>query len=218
MQRILTDVSSSYRTVTVLGGAPSGRPSADLHQALLAAISEAELDNRCRVLILTGPGISDICHDQEGSAANTPSPFTSTWQDRALLRLVQRVRSLSMPIIRAVDSDLIGRNVNVALSCDIVVVSRPVRFMRTTKIDANTQHRTDAWGLPSIIGRAGANGIPTFCSLFSSSQAVQWGLVWKCVDDAQLMETARNMAETLATQPPHTHALIRQAFDASCSV
>ena len=47
----------------------------------------------------------------------------------------------------------------------------------------------------------------------STEQAEAWGLIWKTVDDAELMGEARAMAAHLATQPTAALALIKRALD-----
>jgi 2-(1,2-epoxy-1,2-dihydrophenyl)acetyl-CoA isomerase len=47
----------------------------------------------------------------------------------------------------------------------------------------------------------------------SGEQAAQWGLVWACVDDAQLQAQALATAQRLAALPAHAATEIRQVFD-----
>ncbi|MGH8722399.1 MAG: enoyl-CoA hydratase-related protein, partial [Burkholderiales bacterium] len=49
----------------------------------------------------------------------------------------------------------------------------------------------------------------------SADEAERWGLVWKCVDDAQLMDEANALARTLAAGPTHAYGMIKKALYAS---
>ena len=49
----------------------------------------------------------------------------------------------------------------------------------------------------------------------SAERAESWGMIWKVVEDAELMTEAHTLAASLATQPTDGLALIRQALDAS---
>ncbi len=49
----------------------------------------------------------------------------------------------------------------------------------------------------------------------SAETAAEWGLIWKCVDDAALMEEAMATARRLANGPPLSLAMIRQQLDTS---
>ena len=45
--------------------------------------------------------------------------------------------------------------------------------------------------------------------------AEEWGMIWKCVDDDQVMAEAQSLAARLAKQPTKALSLIRRALDAS---
>ncbi|GBF31353.1 1,2-epoxyphenylacetyl-CoA isomerase [bacterium MnTg04] len=49
----------------------------------------------------------------------------------------------------------------------------------------------------------------------SAEQAVEWGLIWRCVDDEQLMPEADALCVHFASQPTHGLALIKKALNAS---
>jgi 2-(1,2-epoxy-1,2-dihydrophenyl)acetyl-CoA isomerase len=48
-----------------------------------------------------------------------------------------------------------------------------------------------------------------------AEQALEWGLIYKVVDDENLQDEATNFAKHLATQPTHGLALTKQALQAS---
>jgi 2-(1,2-epoxy-1,2-dihydrophenyl)acetyl-CoA isomerase len=49
----------------------------------------------------------------------------------------------------------------------------------------------------------------------SAEQAAQWGMIWSCVDDDDLQETALACARHLATQPTQGLSMIKRALNAS---
>jgi len=49
----------------------------------------------------------------------------------------------------------------------------------------------------------------------SAEQAEQWGLIWKCVADDQLMEEAHRIARRLAAGPRQCLGYIKRALDAA---
>ena len=53
------------------------------------------------------------------------------------------------------------------------------------------------WLLPRLAGRARALGMAMLAERVSAEDAERWGLIWKCVDDAKLMEEANAMARAL---------------------
>ncbi|HBX06014.1 MAG TPA: 2-(1,2-epoxy-1,2-dihydrophenyl)acetyl-CoA isomerase, partial [Leclercia adecarboxylata] len=49
----------------------------------------------------------------------------------------------------------------------------------------------------------------------SAEQAHAWGMIWQVVDDAELTDTARQLAVHLASQPTFGLGLIKQAINAA---
>ena len=72
-----------------------------------------------------------------------------------------------------------------------------------------------SWFLPKLIGEARARALAILAEPITAEQAVEWGMIWKTVDDADLMPTAEAMARDLATRPTRSFALMKKAFLAS---
>jgi 2-(1,2-epoxy-1,2-dihydrophenyl)acetyl-CoA isomerase len=68
------------------------------------------------------------------------------------------------------------------------------------------------WLLPRLIGNARALGLTLLGEKLSATQAEAWGLIWRAVDDEQLMSTARGLAQQLAAGPTRGFARTKQAI------
>ena len=55
--------------------------------------------------------------------------------------------------------------------------------------------------LPRLIGSARAMGLAMLGEKLTAEKAEDWGLIWKCVDDAQLAEETRKLAVHFASAP-----------------
>jgi 2-(1,2-epoxy-1,2-dihydrophenyl)acetyl-CoA isomerase len=71
------------------------------------------------------------------------------------------------------------------------------------------------WWLPRLIGLQRAMGMALLAERVSAEDAERWGLIWKCIDDAKLMDEANALARTLAAGPTHTYGMIKKALYAS---
>ena len=49
----------------------------------------------------------------------------------------------------------------------------------------------------------------------SAEKAVEWGMIWRCVEDDQLSDEAQKMAKHLAAQPTTGLVMTRQAINAA---
>jgi 2-(1,2-epoxy-1,2-dihydrophenyl)acetyl-CoA isomerase len=69
--------------------------------------------------------------------------------------------------------------------------------------------------LPRAAGRARALGLALTGEKLSAEKAAGWGLVWDCVEDADLRPHAAAMAARLAALPSHAVGEMRALFAAS---
>jgi 2-(1,2-epoxy-1,2-dihydrophenyl)acetyl-CoA isomerase len=58
-------------------------------------------------------------------------------------------------------------------------------------------------------------GLALFGDKLPAEEAERWGLIWRCVDDAELMTVAGDMARRLATGPTLGFARTKQAIHAA---
>ncbi len=58
-------------------------------------------------------------------------------------------------------------------------------------------------------------GLALLGDKLTAEQAETWGLIWKVVDDASLLEEATSLSKTLAAGPTNGYGLIKKAFNAS---
>ena len=70
-----------------------------------------------------------------------------------------------------------------------------------------------SWQLPRLVGVARARGLALLGDRLSAEDAADWGLIWKCVDDASLMEAAGGIAAALAKGPTKAFVRSRELFD-----
>jgi 2-(1,2-epoxy-1,2-dihydrophenyl)acetyl-CoA isomerase len=69
--------------------------------------------------------------------------------------------------------------------------------------------------LPRLVGSARAMGLALLAERLSAEEAERWGLIWKAVDDARLMDEASAIARLLAAGPTKGYGLVKKAFQAS---
>jgi 2-(1,2-epoxy-1,2-dihydrophenyl)acetyl-CoA isomerase len=163
--------------------------------ALLAALHEAAASPQVRVVVLRGNGRA-FCAGRDISEAPTPQ----------ILELVQAVAkalfALPQPVVVAVHGWVVGAGVEWMLDGDIVVAARSARFkLPEAGIGVFVTGGISAL-LPHSAGLARAKALMMLGDEFSAEQAVQWGLVWKVVDDAALDAEAERTAARLAALDP----------------
>lgn len=57
------------------------------------------------------------------------------------------------------------------------------------------------WSLPRLVGEARAKALAMTAEPLDAETAASWGLIWRAVDDAALMDEASALAVRLAAGP-----------------
>ena len=185
-----------------------------LHDALLTALAEADADETCRALVLTGAG-RGFC-----AGADLASGLGDDLGDvleRTFNPLIRRLRSLRMPVVAAINGVAAGAGANLALACDLVLAGRGARFIQAFVKIGLIPDAGGTWLLPRLAGEARARGMAMLGEPVGAEQALAWGMIWQVVDDDQLLSEARALAARLATQPTAAIAAMKRAFAAAAA-
>ena len=214
---VLTDIRAGYRVLTLNRPDRLNSFSADLHTALMAALIAAEQDKSCRALILTGAGRGFCAGQDLSDGVFTPgeTPDLSAPIEKYYNPLVRKLRSIPMPFVCAVNGVAAGAGANVALACDIVIAARSAKFIQAFAKLGLVPDSGGTWFLPRLVGAARARALAMLAEPVSAERAETWGMIWRVVEDSDLMTEAHALAAALATQPTDGLALIKQALDAS---
>ena len=189
-----------------------------LQQALRASLTELREDRSVRALLITGTGKAFCVGADLGSMSSPENgslgQHTADAMERLSNRLIEDLRSLPFPVVSAVNGACAGAGVGVALAADVVLAARSayfyLPFMPRLGIvpDLGT-----TWFLERSVGRARAVAMSLLGERLGAEQAAQWGLVWQCVDDADLSAQALAVAQRLAALPTHAAQEIRAVYE-----
>lgn len=123
---------------------------------------------------------------------------------------------LEVPSIAAVNGAAIGAGLDVACMCDIRIASEHAKFAESFVKLGIIPGDGGAWLLPRIIGMSRASEISFTGDVIGPDLAASWGLVSRVVPAAQLLNTANELAQRIADNPPHavrlTKRLLREAM------
>jgi len=216
---ILVELRTGYRVITLNRPDKLNAFNDAMHQALRKAIEDAEADESCRALLLTGAG-RGFCTGQDLSdrvAKCGESVVLGDAQETYYNPLVRKLRSLPFPVVAAVNGVAAGAGANIALACDIVLAVRSANFIQSFARVGLVPDSGGTWFLPRLVGTARAKGLALLAEPLSAEKAEKWGLIWKCVDDAALASEARKLCEHFATAPTQGLALIKRGLNASAA-
>ena len=189
-----------------------------MHAEVRDALGKVCGDASARVLLLTGNG-RGFCAGQDLSdravtASDAPVDLGASIE-RNYKPLILALRALPMPVLCAVNGVAAGAGANLAFACDIVVAAKSASFIEAFSKLGLIPDTGGTFFLPRLIGTARAMGMAMLGERISAEQAAAWGLVWQCVDDAELVAVTDRLAAHFATAPTRGLARTKQALYAS---
>jgi 2-(1,2-epoxy-1,2-dihydrophenyl)acetyl-CoA isomerase len=189
-----------------------------MHKLLREALEEARDEAAVRSVLLTGSG-RGFCAGQDLSERNLSADAAPIDLSVSLGSnynpLVRRLRALPKPVVCAVNGVAAGAGANIALACDIVLAARSASFVQSFSKLGLVPDSGGTYFLPRLVGSARAIGLALLADRLSAEEAERWGLIWRAVDDARLMEEAATIARALAAGPTKGYGLIKKALHAS---
>jgi 2-(1,2-epoxy-1,2-dihydrophenyl)acetyl-CoA isomerase len=215
---LLVATHERVRVLTLNRPAALNSFTGEMHLALRLALEEAADDAGVRALVVTGAG-RGFCAGQD---LNDPA-MTSTGDVGEVVKkfykpLALRIRSMPVPVIAAVNGVAAGAGANFALGCDLVIAARSASFIQAFSKIGLVPDCGGTWLLPRLVGRARAIGLAMTGDKLGAEDAQRIGLIWQCVDDAALMDTALALAAKLAAMPTKALAETRAAIDESAGL
>lgn len=184
----------------------------EMHSELRQALDQVSSNSAIRCLLLTANG-KGFCAGQDLNDRKF-DPDTSPDLGLSLIEnynpLIRTITNLQIPVICAMNGVAAGAGVGISLACDIVIAARSASFVLSFCKVGLGMDSASSWSLPRLIGLPRAKGLALLGEKLAAEKAEQWGLIWKCVDDDQLMQEAMEMAQHFATQPTRGLGIIKQ--------
>ncbi len=197
------------------------------HQEVMNAISVDMLDgigealdaieerrDDIRALVLTGAGRA-FCtganlqgrNKTEGKSKSAGASLETNFHP-----VLRRLRNLHCPIVSSVNGPAAGAGMSMALMGDIVLCARSSYFLQAFRRIGLVPDCGSTWLLPRLIGKARSVELSLLGERLPAEKALEWGLVNRVVDDAELAAETRKMAVDLANGPTVALSLIRQLY------
>jgi len=200
--------------------------SAPMLKSLDIALADvANPNNGIRCLILTGEGrgfcaganIGGMDNDDKdggevdsaAAAGHNTLPDAGAGLERTYHPLLRQLRNLPCPIVSAVNGPCAGVGMSFALMGDMVLAGKSAFFLQAFRGIGLVPDGGATYILPRLIGMARAKELAIMGERLPADTALEWGLINRVYDDADLMSEARKLAGELA-KGPFSLGLIRK--------
>jgi 2-(1,2-epoxy-1,2-dihydrophenyl)acetyl-CoA isomerase len=219
-ETVLTSLEAGVLTLTLNRPDKLNSFNEEMHLALRAGFQRAADDPSVRAVLLTGSG-RGFCAGQDlgdrdprkGGGAPDLGATLETFYNPTL----RLIRVLEKPVVCAVNGVAAGAGANVALACDIVLAARSAKFIQAFAKIGLVPDAGGSWSLARILGEPRAKALALLAEPLDAETAASWGLIWKAVDDAALLDEAKAVATRLAAGPTRGLGLTKRAIQAAAT-
>ena len=103
---------------------------------------------------------------------------------------------MQKPLIAAVNGAAIGVGTTMLMHCDLIVAARSARFVMPFTSLGLVPEAASSLLFPRLLGHQRASALLLLGEPLDAATAHEWGFVNRVVDDAALMETAHEIAQS----------------------
>lgn len=178
---------------------------------LIGALGALEDDREVRAVVLTGAGDRAFGAGQDLNEARAfDADRAAAWMEE-WDKLYDRMRSLSKPMVAAVNGVAAGSAFQVALLCDLRV-GHPAVTMGQPEINSGIPSTTGPWIMREVIGLAHTIDLTLTGRMCDAEECLRIGLLSRVVPRERVLAEAIALAGQLAAKPPIAMRLDRQRF------
>ncbi|HLB11618.1 MAG TPA: enoyl-CoA hydratase-related protein [Dehalococcoidia bacterium] len=181
---------------------------------LIQGVDELGCDASIRAIIFTGAGEKSFVAGADIEELNAlKSPVEAMQWVNLFHTLLNRIDKLEKPTIMAINGFALGGGCEVAMSGDIRIASDTARFGQPEINLGLIPGGQGTQRLPRLIGRGMAKFLIFTGDHIMAAEALRLGLVEQVVPAAELMATARALAQKLSSKSPVTLAIAKKAIN-----
>lgn len=173
--------------------------TAEMCLELVQTTNRIETDNDVKVMVVTGSGpafcagadLGDLLAAGRGEGEKLKQIYAG----------FQAIADARLPTIAAINGPAVGAGMNLALACDIRLVSESARLdtrFLNIGIHPGGGH---TWMLHRQVNWQTASAMLLLGDVVSAEEAVRLGLAWRCLPDDQLLEATLDYAANAAKTP-----------------
>jgi enoyl-CoA hydratase/carnithine racemase len=182
-----------------------------MRDEIMAALKDFDANESIRAIIMTGAGDRAFCAGQDLAEAHGFDVTASEAWMHEWEAYYETLRSLSKPIIMALNGVAAGSAFQVALLGDIRIGHPGVR-MGQPEINSGIASVTGPWIMQSMIGMSRTIELTLTGRMMEAEECHRIGLMHHLVPADQVLPKALEIAALLAGKPPVAMRLDKQRF------
>ena len=179
-------------------------------------LDACEVNSEVRAIVITGNGKA-FCAGQDLKEVTTPeiNPGFKKILEEHYNPIIRRIRKIEKPIIAAVNGVAAGAGANIALACDIVVVSDRASFIQAFSKIGLVPDNAGTFFLPRFIGFQKASALMMLGDKVSAVEAEKLGMVYKVFSSEDFSAEVTTLATTMAQMPTKALGMTKRLLNES---
>ncbi|RJR30918.1 MAG: 1,4-dihydroxy-2-naphthoyl-CoA synthase [Desulfobacteraceae bacterium] len=180
---------------------------------LATALEAADLEHTVRAVILTGAGEKAFCTGGDAKEIEGGAGYAQD-MDYWHTRVHQAIRTLTKPVIAAVNGYAIGGGNILVTICDMAIASENAILGQAGPKVGSFDAGFGAAYLSRLVGEKKAREIWFLCRQYNAQEALEMGLVNKVVPLDKLQDEAESWCQEICNMSPTAIKFLKQAFNA----
>ena len=196
MALVLLEIADGVATLTLNNPDERNTMTAPMVAEIVAVMDRVEGDSAIGALVVTGTAPAFCASANLGNLAEADGDSLGVIYEGFL-----RIARSPLPTIAAVNGAAVGAGMNLALGCDVRIAAKRAKFdtrFLQLGIHPGGGH---TWMLRRIVGPQVTAATVLFGEVLDGAEAQRVGLAYRCVEDADLLTVAHEMAARAASAP-----------------
>lgn len=187
----------------------------EMAMAMQEALDNASNNKAIRAIYITGEGKAFSAGQDLTEASDPNGPGIQKIVQEHYNPIIQKIRAIEKPVICAVNGVAAGAGANIALACDVVLAGSSASFLQAFSKIGLVPDSGGTFFLPRLIGFGRASALMMLGDKVTATEALQMGMIYKVVDDAELDREAFAIAKQLALMPTRGLGLTKRLLNES---
>lgn len=172
--------------------------TAQMGAELFRAMHELDMDDGCRVIVVTGEG-RGFCAGADLESGGDTFARENAWEQARTFEQKVRPWEMRTPVIGAINGPAVGIGATLPMTWDMRLASDRARIGFVFSRRGILPEHYSTWILPRLIGVSRALELLLTGRILDADEALGYGLVSRVVPHDDLMTVARELAHEMAT-------------------
>lgn len=212
-KHVLYEVKENIAFITLNRSEVKNAFSPEMMRLWREYLETAKADDAVRVIVVTGKG-DTFCSG--GDIKDMAEGKLRSWNMKRFLwdgvhRIVLTMEDLDKPVIAAINGAAMGAGLDMALMCDLRVVSNKAKLAESYIAMGLVPGDGGAYFLPRLVNTSKALELLLTGDVLNAEEALKLGIVNKVVPHEHLMEETIKLAQKIAGKPPLAVRMMKRA-------